>query len=352
MSKIFFIRCNYTIKFTKLSLRMFCYSSNKSEFIYSLNQSNSSFNFMCDKNKSLINLFSNSINDIKTISPFAINKISNSSNNITSSLINKESNFKKFNKILNKKNNKLNSLPKEYLNTDNNKKDILEKNDYNALIDKNTKSKNINNSLIDYNLNNFKEILIAGKSNVGKSSLLNTITNCKIVSVSKTPGKTNNLHFINNKLLKLSLVDSPGYGFANRSDKELKSWKNLMEEYISKSKNLIKIIVLIDSEHGISSLDEGCINLGKFKNIETIVVFTKCDKLKNKENFLIRVNQAKKCKYLGGLNYNNNTINTKSKNIDLINSYLSDYVFFTSSRNNMGINELLCFLIHNLNYNN
>jgi len=171
----------------------------------------------------------------------------------------------------------------------------------------------------------YKHILIAGKSNVGKSSLINCLIGSKQVISSKTPGKTNTLTFIRNPVLKLCLIDSPGYGFANRSTSEIKSWERMMQDYISKANNLIVIILLIDSEQGITQLDEGCIKLASFKKVELVIVFTKSDKLINSDYKNLRIAEARKTLILG--------------------KTISNYLFFTSVKEMSGINELKAFIL-------
>lgn len=184
----------------------------------------------------------------------------------------------------------------------------------------------IKKEIIDQDKSSNVEMLFAGRSNAGKSSLLNNMIGKNLVSTSKAPGKTRNLHFIYNNELGLTLVDSPGYGYASRSEKERNSWERMMQDYIEKSKVLKKIFILIDSETGISELDEGCASLAKFKSIEPVFIFTKCDKIKNKEGYLIRLNEVKK-------------LITKVPTT-------SNYVFFTSVKQNIGLDELKCFIVY------
>lgn len=80
------------------------------------------------------------------------------------------------------------------------------------------------------------EVALVGRSNVGKSSLINSLLNQRHAKVSKAPGKTNFLQFIHLPSISLSLVDCPGYGHANRSQKERKEWNKMMECYIAESK--------------------------------------------------------------------------------------------------------------------
>jgi ribosome biogenesis GTP-binding protein YsxC/EngB len=102
-----------------------------------------------------------------------------------------------------------------------------------------------------------KEFLMAGHSNVGKSSLLNSIFNTDAAHVSKTPGKTRNLFFY--KLAKdpdFILVDAPGYGYAVGSRKEIDNWAKAMNIYLKRSQFVHRVLVLVDGSRGVSNLDE------------------------------------------------------------------------------------------------
>jgi GTP-binding protein len=99
------------------------------------------------------------------------------------------------------------------------------------------------------------QVAFAGRSNVGKSSLLNRLFNRKnLAKVSQTPGKTQSINFflVNNKV---SFVDLPGYGYAKAGAAEKARWKNLLEYYFEKSKSLKGLVHLIDIRHGATDLD-------------------------------------------------------------------------------------------------
>lgn len=80
---------------------------------------------------------------------------------------------------------------------------------------------------------NFSEICIVGRSNVGKSSLINALTGQEIAKTSKAPGKTDKLHFITLPKLEANLVDSPGYGYADKSANMKADWRKLMTRYLT-----------------------------------------------------------------------------------------------------------------------
>lgn len=134
------------------------------------------------------------------------------------------------------------------------------------------------------------EYAFIGRSNVGKSSLINMICNSKnLAKTSATPGKTqliNHFEIIskdadnNNKDSKWYLVDLPGYGYASVSQKERKHWSAMIEDYIRKRTNLVCLFVLIDSRHQPQEADIEFINkLGEWRKY-FVLLFTKSDKNK------------------------------------------------------------------------
>ena len=127
------------------------------------------------------------------------------------------------------------------------------------------------------------EICLAGRSNVGKSSLINTLTNRrKLAHVSATPGKTRTLNFyeINHEL---RFVDVPGYGYAKVSMKIKESFGKMMEEYISSRPNLKGMVLIVDYRHPPTKDDVMMYEFVKYYRIPVIVVATKEDKLKRSE---------------------------------------------------------------------
>lgn len=123
------------------------------------------------------------------------------------------------------------------------------------------------------------EIAFAGRSNVGKSSLLNKLFNRKqLARVSSVPGKTITINFYDVEGIKF--VDLPGYGYAKISKQELSRFGELMEGYFQSGRNIKLVIQLIDMRHPLSNDDEGMITFMKQMGIPFIIVMTKCDKLK------------------------------------------------------------------------
>jgi GTP-binding protein len=132
-----------------------------------------------------------------------------------------------------------------------------------------------------------REYAFIGRSNVGKSSLINAITNKKeLAKVSGTPGKTQLInHFIITSADQQQwyLVDLPGYGYAKRAKNVRKTWTKMIEEYIRKRENLVTLFVLIDSRHEPQQIDLDFVNsLGEWR-IPFSLVFTKSDKTTQRE---------------------------------------------------------------------
>ena len=127
------------------------------------------------------------------------------------------------------------------------------------------------------------EVCFAGRSNVGKSSLINAITNRKALArASNTPGRTQEINFFELGE-KRYLVDLPGYGFANAPVAVVEKWQRLLKNYLSGRPNLRRAFVLIDSRHGIKPVDEEIMQLMNRSALTFQVVLTKIDKIKEPE---------------------------------------------------------------------
>ena len=125
---------------------------------------------------------------------------------------------------------------------------------------------------------NLPEYAFIGRSNVGKSSLINMLcNNSKLAKTSGTPGKTKLInHFLVNE--EWYLVDLPGYGFAKVSQSERKNWSKMIEAYLKERENLVNVFVLIDGRHKPQKIDLDFINqLGEWQ-IPLSIIFTKADK--------------------------------------------------------------------------
>ena len=125
------------------------------------------------------------------------------------------------------------------------------------------------------------EILLSGRSNAGKSSALNALTeNTKLARISKTPGRTTEINFFKvNDGLKL--VDLPGYGFAKSAKSQKKDWGPLLRDYVKKRKALKAVIIFMDIRHPLKDSDIEMIKLCSKSNVDFIPVLTKSAKLSN-----------------------------------------------------------------------
>jgi len=135
------------------------------------------------------------------------------------------------------------------------------------------------------------QIAFAGRSNVGKSSLLNALLNRKkLALVSKTPGKTRTINFyrINGQFY---FVDLPGYGYAKTAKSVQKSWQSLIEQYLRDNPRLACVISLIDLRHALTALDLELLEWMTAFAIPVVVVGTKADKLSGNE----RITQLSIC---------------------------------------------------------
>lgn len=160
------------------------------------------------------------------------------------------------------------------------------------------------------------EISFVGKSNVGKSSLLNCLcNNKKLAKVSSSPGKTTTINFfdMNGNIL----VDLPGYGFAKRSKQEKLRWQELIEGYFSQDRNFALVIILIDIRHKPTNLDLQMINYIRELGLPFIICFTKADKLSKQK-----------------------AINASKSLEKLIDPSEHIQTILTSSNTKLGINEL------------
>tara|TARA_B100000212_G_scaffold211514_1_gene159884 strand:+ start:4 stop:585 length:582 start_codon:yes stop_codon:yes gene_type:complete len=129
------------------------------------------------------------------------------------------------------------------------------------------------------------EILLAGRSNAGKSSALNALTeNLKLARISKTPGRTTEINFFKVDE-NINLLDLPGYGYAKSSKAKRKDWGPLLSEYFQNRNALALVIIFMDIRHPLKEKDKEMINLCKNFEVPFLPVLTKSDKLtRNKVN--------------------------------------------------------------------
>lgn len=122
------------------------------------------------------------------------------------------------------------------------------------------------------------EVAVAGRSNVGKSSLLNKLFNRKgLVKVSSSPGKTANINFFD--VDGVRFVDLPGYGFAKVSQKEKQRWANLISGYFAQERSFNLVIALVDIRHDAQKLDHEMVGFLRESDLPFVVALTKADKL-------------------------------------------------------------------------
>lgn len=171
------------------------------------------------------------------------------------------------------------------------------------------------------------EIAFIGRSNVGKSSLINALLSQKIALTSKTPGRTRQLNFFELQE-KLLLVDMPGYGFAKVGKKEVESWEKLNYEYFAKRNNLKRVFLLIDSRRGLKDKDFELMNLLDTLAVSYQIILTKIDELKDFELQNIK-----------------SKVNRDSKKFPA----LHPVIISTSSNKNIGLDELKKEIVNLIN---
>ena len=138
------------------------------------------------------------------------------------------------------------------------------------------------------------EVCFAGRSNVGKSSLINALTSRKgLARASNTPGRTQEINFFTLGEERY-LVDLPGYGFANAPVKVVEKWQRLLKSYLAGRQNLRRAFVLIDARHGVKAVDEEILTLLDTTAVTFQAVLTKADKVKadDRERVMAQVRSA------------------------------------------------------------
>lgn len=165
---------------------------------------------------------------------------------------------------------------------------------------------------------NIPEFALLGRSNVGKSSFINTLVNqLKLAKTSNTPGKTRliNLFEIQTDSKPFILADLPGYGFAKVSKKEQDSWQKNLEEYLLKRKTIVSTIQFIDARHDIQKNDIQMQEWLKHNNVPCFNILTKCDYISRNE-IIKKINIIKK-------EFQNDAIAFSSKNKQYVDSVLA-----------------------------
>ena len=171
----------------------------------------------------------------------------------------------------------------------------------------------------DLPINKITEFAFVGRSNVGKSSLINALCNKKLLAVvSKTPGRTKQINFFQVGD-SLTIVDMPGYGYAKAGKQEVQNWNALIFKYLLNRINLKRVFLLIDSRHLIKSNDEEMMDILDKSGILYQIILTKVDEVNPKE------------------------LELKLKSLTEVfkkHPALFDEVLYASSQNNIGIEEL------------
>jgi len=127
------------------------------------------------------------------------------------------------------------------------------------------------------------EIAFAGRSNVGKSSLINALAGAGLARTSNTPGRTQELNIFESDNAPLRIVDMPGYGFAKAPEAKVKQWTRLIHQYLTGRPNLRRVYVLIDGRHGPNANDKSVMNELDKAAVSYQVVVTKADKPTHRE---------------------------------------------------------------------
>lgn len=127
-----------------------------------------------------------------------------------------------------------------------------------------------------------KEVVFVGRSNVGKSSLINALYKNKLAYVGKTPGKTRLINFFNIND-EYTAVDVPGYGYAKRSDKEALDFDRMMSDYFSRKDTIKLVVMIVDSRIGLTEDDLDMKEYVESNGLRYLIVANKIDKLSNNE---------------------------------------------------------------------
>ncbi len=131
-------------------------------------------------------------------------------------------------------------------------------------------------------------VAMVGRSNVGKSSLINCLMQQKVARVSQTPGKTKAIHFFLWEKMNKIIADLPGYGFAKVPKQEQKEWSHLIGSYLSQDSGIEQVLMLFDSRHGPTPDDLQALDYILQQGIPVRIILTKNDKLKTQSERIQR----------------------------------------------------------------
>jgi GTP-binding protein len=183
---------------------------------------------------------------------------------------------------------------------------------------------------LNYGAKPMPEIALIGRSNVGKSSLINhLLRNRSVAKVSATPGKTQLLNFFLIDEM-LTLVDLPGYGYAKVPHQIKQKWGNYIDGYLKNRSNLSLLLVLLDSRHLPTNDDKAFIQWALHSNIPLLLVLTKMDKLKEREKSTQIKNIMTDLEKIGAkdlpfVTYTINDLSCRSTLIDKIHTLLNEF---------------------------
>ena len=185
---------------------------------------------------------------------------------------------------------------------------------------KNVKYLLTTHKISDLPVDDVPEVVIVGRSNVGKSSLINAITNQKIAYVGKRPGKTRAISLFDIDG-RFRLVDVPGYGFAKVSDKQKQMFADMIDSYLMERENLKHAIILVDSRRGITDLDEEIINFFLHTELPFSIIGTKMDKVNQSEKHKFNISVQEKLGTTPLL-----TSSLKKRNIDMLIEHIESVI--------------------------
>ncbi|MFZ9594549.1 MAG: ribosome biogenesis GTP-binding protein YihA/YsxC [Bdellovibrionia bacterium] len=123
-------------------------------------------------------------------------------------------------------------------------------------------------------------VAMVGRSNVGKSSLINQLTGARLAQTSAQPGKTRAIHFYHWKEARRIIADLPGYGYAKASKEERQRWEGFIQAYLKREENLDRALVLLDARYGPTPIDLQAIDFLSSLGVALTFVFSKADTLK------------------------------------------------------------------------
>ena len=183
---------------------------------------------------------------------------------------------------------------------------------------------------IDDYKEDLQEVLFIGRSNVGKSSLINLLTNKnRLAFVSSKPGHTRllNYYLVDTKFF---LVDAPGYGYSAIDKKFYLEYEKMMDKYFDNNKNLKLVVLLIDSRRGIGDYEQDLFDYFNYKQVKFAIVFTKTDKTNQSDRAKLK-NEVKK--YVNDIDTNAifYSRNDRANSLDLFKGFLTNYLNFENN---------------------